>query len=44
MVGDENKDVKKQDILFSKNWNFNNQEVIVVEGVLDLVPNRDPFI
>ncbi len=35
-VNDE-KDAKKEDILFSQDWNFKNQNVIVVEGALDAI-------
>jgi len=36
-VNDEEKDIKKEDIFFSKDWNFKNQDVIIVEGALDAI-------
>ena len=36
-INDEKTDVKKEEVIFSKDWNLDGQEVIVVEGALDAI-------
>lgn len=36
-VEDKETDVKKEEVLYSRDWNFDNQDVIITEGALDAI-------